>query len=104
MYVMMCMNFGKQTMAQLKDRMNFTIDRDVRAQLEAVVPRARRSAFVEGAIERALAAQAREALVAFLDTVPKSSPKEGADTVATLRAVRRQMYSDATDFGTLDGA
>ena len=82
-------------MPQLKDRMNFTISHDVKARLESRVPRTRRSAFVEQAIDRALTDSAGQELLEFLDTLPRVRPEDGDDAVATVQRIRREMYQSA---------
>lgn len=84
-----------ETMPQLKERVNFTIDRDVRSRLETRVPRSKRSAFVERAIEKALTENAGQELLEWIDTMPTAPVRDGMGAVESLRLVRRDMQLDA---------
>lgn len=84
-------------MPQLKERVNFTIDRSVRTKLEEHVPKSKRSAFVESAIEKALKDNAGKELLDWLDTMPKFTPKDGMGSVETLRKVRQNMSQSVLD-------
>ena len=84
-------------MPQLKERVNFSIDRNLRSKLERAVPRSRRSAFVEAALDRALEDRAREELVDFLDSLPTVPVEAGNGSVEAMRAIRQRMQQNAAD-------
>lgn len=72
-----------------KERATFSISSNVKRQLELIVPKSRRSGFVEDAIDRALRdVKKREALTAIRDFKPY--PVTGPGVVETLREMRKQ--------------
>lgn len=72
-----------------KERATFSIAADVKRQLERIVPKSKRSGFVEDAIDRALRdVKKREALTAIRDFKPH--PLKGPGAVETLRELRME--------------
>ena len=82
-------------MPQLRDRVNFTIDREVRSRLETRVPKSKRSAFVETAIEKALEDAARQGFLDYLETMPRYKSKDGMGSVELVRLIRKNVMDDS---------
>ncbi len=76
-------------MVQTKERAAFSISEDVKQELEKMVPKNKRSQFVEKAIAEALNAQARRKAIAMLENVPKFDT-QGVDSVDFLRKIRKE--------------
>jgi hypothetical protein len=93
-----CIQIGVTIVAPRGDEMNatgpklratFSIDREIKGRLERVVPKTKRSSFVEEAIASALRELAKQqALKAIRDFKPY--PLKGPGTVKTLRQARAQ--------------
>ena len=73
-----------------KLRATFSIDSEIKGRLERVVPKTKRSSFVEEAIANALRELAKQqALKAVRDFKPY--PLKGPSVVETLRRIRQRM-------------
>lgn len=72
-----------------KERAAFTISKSLKAELEDVVPAAKRSEFVEQAIAEALLRDARKRALAALDALPSFDTK-GEDSLEVLRRIRQE--------------
>jgi hypothetical protein len=86
-------------LAEQKERATFSLSPSVKNRLEEVVPKNKRSRFVEKAIEKALRDEARGEFMAFLDTLPK--PSGGETSTEVLRRLRQAW--DGRPIGQLEG-
>lgn len=77
-------------MSELKERAAFTLSQSVKSELEAVVPKSKRSQFVENAIATALLAEAKRRALKALDTLPLYEKKSGKNSVEILRELRAE--------------
>lgn len=83
-----------------KERATFSLSADVKAKLEATVPKSARSGYVEKAIARSLQEDARKALSELLDDLPKSATT-GEDSTDYLR--RKRLEWDGRPLDVLEG-
>lgn len=74
-------------MPAIRQRAAFTLSDAVKSELEARVPKSRRSRFVEEAIAKALMTGAREKALAALEALP-TRPVRDAGSVEILRRIR----------------
>lgn len=80
-------------MPDFKVRAAFTIAAPVKEELEAVVPKSKRSQFVEQAIAAALLKEAKRKALAAIDNAPCVGT-DGKDSVAVLSDIRRSRTAD----------
>ena len=77
-------------MSELKERAAFTLSQSVKSELEASVPKTKRSQFVNEAIASALLSEAKKKALRALDNLPLVENKTGKDSVEVLREIRAE--------------
>lgn len=71
----------------LKERTSFTLSAQVKNELENLIPKSRRSKFIEQAIMKALKEQQQKALADLIETIePVSIDQDSGELIRRIRA------------------
>ncbi len=80
-------------MQDLKERSAFTLSSSIKEELESVVPKSKRSQFVEHAIATALLEEAKRRALAAIDAAPCIDTQR-QNSVEILTRIRRERRSN----------